>query len=71
MEFSRQEYWNRLPLPSPEDLPNTGIEPSFPTLQVDSLPTEAPGKSYSSLLGDISAKMGSNLLSPEFILIIS
>ena len=27
MEFSRQEYWNGLPFPSPGDLPNPGIEP--------------------------------------------
>jgi len=27
MEFSRQEYWSGLPLPSPGDLPNPGIEP--------------------------------------------
>ena len=27
MEFSRQEYWSRLPFPSPGDLPNLGIEP--------------------------------------------
>ena len=27
MEFSRQEYWSRLLFPSPEDLPNSGIEP--------------------------------------------
>ena len=27
MGFSRQEYWNRLPFPSPEELPNPGIEP--------------------------------------------
>ena len=26
--FSRQEYWGRLPFPSPGDLPNPGIEPS-------------------------------------------
>ena len=32
MEFSRQEYWSGLPLPSPGDLPNPGIEPGFPTL---------------------------------------
>ena len=25
-EFSRQEYWNRLPLPTPRDLPDPGIE---------------------------------------------
>ena len=27
MEFSRQEYWSRLPFPSPEDLSNLGIKP--------------------------------------------
>ena len=27
MGFSRQEYWSRLPFPSPGDLPNLGIEP--------------------------------------------
>ena len=27
MEFSRLEYWSGLPFPSPEDLPNPGIEP--------------------------------------------
>ena len=40
MEFSRQEYWSGLPLPSPEDLPDPGVEPGSPTLQADSLPTE-------------------------------
>ena len=28
MGFSRQEYWSGLPFPSPEDLPNPGIEPT-------------------------------------------
>ena len=28
MEFSRQEYWSRLPFPTPEDIPNPGIEPA-------------------------------------------
>ena len=27
MEFSSQEYWSRLPFPSPGDLPNPGIKP--------------------------------------------
>jgi len=27
MGFSRQEYWSGVPLPSPEDLPDPGIEP--------------------------------------------
>ena len=43
MGFSRQEYWSGLPVPSPGDLPNSGIEPGSPTLQVDSLPSESPG----------------------------
>ena len=33
--FSRQEYWSGLPFPSPGDLPNPGIEPRSPTLQVE------------------------------------
>ena len=44
MEFSRPEYWSGRPFPSPGDLPNTGIEPRYPTLQMDSLPSEIPGK---------------------------
>ena len=27
MKFSRQEYWSRLPFPSPGDLPDPGVEP--------------------------------------------
>ena len=42
MEFSRQEYWSGLPFPSPEDLPDPGIEPRSPILQADSLPSEPP-----------------------------
>ena len=44
MGFSRQEYWSELPCPPPGDLPDPGIEPRSPTLQVDSLPAETPGK---------------------------
>ena len=44
LEFSKQEYWSRLPFPSPGDLPNPGIEPGSPALQADSLLTELPGK---------------------------
>ena len=32
MGFSRQKYWSGLPFPSPGDLPNSGIEPTSPTL---------------------------------------
>ena len=27
MEYSRQEYWSRLPFPTPEDLPHPGVKP--------------------------------------------
>ena len=36
MGFSRQEYWNGLPFPSPGDLPNPGTKPGYPALQADS-----------------------------------
>ena len=32
MGFSRPEYWNGLPFPSPGDLPNSGTEPRSPAL---------------------------------------
>ena len=44
MEFSSPEYWSGLPLPSPGDLPNPGIEPRSPILQADALLSEPPGK---------------------------
>ena len=45
-----QEYWSGQPIPSLVDLPNPGIEPGSPALQVDSLPAELsekpPGKPH-------------------------
>ena len=32
MGFSRQEYWSGVPFPSPEDLPDPGIEPKSSAL---------------------------------------
>ena len=46
MGFSRQEYWSRLPFPSPGDLPDPGIEPRSPALQANALTSEPPGKPY-------------------------
>ena len=37
MGFSRQEYWNELPVSPPGDLSDPGIKPMSPALQVDSL----------------------------------
>ena len=44
-----------MPCPPPEDLPNPGIKHTSPALQVNSLPTEPPGKltEISSMLGYI------------------
>ena len=46
MRFSRHEYWNGLPFPSPGDLPDSGTEPGSPALQAEALPSEPPGKLY-------------------------
>ena len=46
MGFCRQEYWNGLPFPSSEDLPNPETEPRSPALQEDPLPSELPGLNH-------------------------
>ena len=38
MGFPRQECWSGLPVPSPGDLPDPGIEPVSSALHADSLP---------------------------------
>ena len=43
VRFPRQEYWSGLPFPSPGDLPDPGIKPGSPALQMDSVPSEPPG----------------------------
>ena len=47
IEFSRQEYWIRLPFPPPADLPGPGIEPMSlvsPALAGGFFTTLPPGK---------------------------
>jgi len=44
MGFSRQEWWDGLPFPSPVDHPDPGIKPGSPALQAGSLLTELQGK---------------------------
>ena len=46
IEFSRPEYWNGYPFPSPGDLPNPVIEARSHTLQVDSWETLQFDKEY-------------------------
>jgi len=59
MGFSKQEYWSGLPGPPPGDLPDPGIKPASPALQVDSLP-----------LGHEQGQMGTlgNKLEPTYTL---
>ena len=49
--FSRQEFWSGLPFPSPEDLPDPGIEPASPALQMDSLLSKPQQSWISGYLG--------------------
>ena len=46
MVFSRQEYWNGFPFPSPGDLPNPGVKPVSPILYAVSLPLSHLGSPY-------------------------
>ena len=39
-----QEYWSGLPFPSPEDIPDPGMEPMSPALAGGFSNTESPGK---------------------------
>ena len=48
MGFSRQEFWSSLPFPSPAYLPDPGIKPVTPALQVDSLLLSHWGSPFSS-----------------------
>ena len=48
-EIWRQEYWNKLPFPTPGDLPNLGMQPvllNLLHLQVGSLPLRYQGSPY-------------------------
>ena len=42
--FLREEYWSGLPISSPGDLPDPGIEPRSPALAAIFFTTESPGK---------------------------
>ena len=44
MGFPRQEQWSGLLFPTPEDLPDSGIEPESPAFPSDSLASEPPRK---------------------------
>ena len=46
LEFSKQEYWTRLPFPIPGDLPNPRIESVSPALVGEFFSTVPPEKSF-------------------------
>ena len=54
MDFSRSEYWSGYPFPSPGYIPNPGIKPRSPVVQVDSLPVEPQGKPKNTGVGSLS-----------------
>ena len=58
-----------MPFPSPGDLPNPGIEPSFPALQADSLPAELQGSPLCSLHVFKSPQNSAKLRNPGFLLL--
>ena len=46
MGFPRQEYWIGLPFPSPEDIPDAGVEPASPALTGGLFTTEPSEKPF-------------------------
>ena len=55
MGFSKQEYWSGLPVLSPGDLPDLGIEPRSLALQANSLSSEPTYKFHLKKIEPISA----------------
>ena len=58
MGLSWQEYWSGLWCPPPGYLPNPGIKLRSPALQVDSLPSEPPGKPMNTGVGSLCFLQG-------------
>ena len=56
--FSRQEYWSGLPCPPLGIFLTQGLNPGLPALQVDSLPSEPPGKSKNTGVGSLPLLQG-------------
>ena len=72
MGFPRQEYWNGLPFPPPEDLPDPGMEPTSPASPASAggfSTTEAPGRPHS--LSGQEDPPGPGLLALRFSLCLS
>ena len=54
--FSRQEYWSGLPFPTPEDLPNPGIEPTSSPLAGGFFTTSATWEAHACVYTCIFAQ---------------
>ena len=67
MGFSRKDYCSGLPFPSPEDLPDPGIESRSPTLEADALTSEPPGKPgcHKSSHNEVSSHASQNGFYPK------
>ena len=65
MEFSRQEYWSRLPFPSPGHLPNPEIKPTSPALAGEFLTTAPPGKPLNLLSGSLVPAVSGTIMGME------
>ena len=53
--FPKQEYWSGLPVPSPGDLPDSGIKPGSPALAGGYFTAELPGKPQ--VVGQVNANV--------------
>ena len=53
LRFPRQEYWRRLPFPSPGNLPNPGIELTSSAISCGFFTTESPGKPVNQLYSNM------------------
>ena len=68
MGFPRQEYWSGLPFPLPEEIPNSGTEPTFPASAGGFFTSEPPGKpSAKNVFPDLnSIKTFKTCITPNF-----
>ena len=61
VRFPRQNYWSGLPFPSPENLPDPGIEHASPALAGRVFTTEPPGRPKGTVVSIVSDCCGQNL----------
>ena len=69
MGFSRREYWSGLPCPPSGDLPNSGIEPRFPSLEVNSLLSESWGQKAFCSYSQIENEKAETLASCQMLMV--